>query len=97
MTILDSHDQKARHHLHRSKAARSQAVMITSPVEEVLIRYRATFGEPPPQMFWAGPTERLLAILDEAIRTEREVTQDLIRAQGAEPVPPGAIYGPETP
>jgi hypothetical protein len=71
--------------------------MITSPVEEVLIRYRATFGEPPPLTFWAGPTERLVAILDEAIRTEREVTQDLIRAQGAEPVPPGAIYGPETP
>ena len=71
--------------------------MIRSPLEEVLIRYRATFGEPPPQMFWAGPTERLVAILDEAIRTEREVTQDLIRAQGAEPAPPGAIYGPETP
>jgi hypothetical protein len=70
--------------------------MIT-PLEEVLIRYRATFGEPPPLTFWAGPTERLMAILDEAIRSEREVTQDWIRAQGAEPTPPGAIYGPETP
>ena len=45
--------------------------MIRSPLEEVLIRYRATFGEPPPLTFWAGPTERLMAILDEAIRSER--------------------------
>jgi hypothetical protein len=63
-------------------------------LKDVHKRYREAFGEPAPLLFWGGSKERLVVILEEAIRTGKKVTQDdLLRAQGAtEPAPDDAIY-----
>jgi hypothetical protein len=61
--------------------------------QETLDRYRRTFDESPPLLFWAGTEEALQELLEKAIRENKALTQaDLMRAQGMTPGPDDAVY-----
>ena len=64
-----------------------------SRLRRALDHYKATFGEWPPLFVWNGTRKQLQELCESAIKAGKPLTMDdLIRAQGAEPAPLGAIY-----
>jgi hypothetical protein len=64
-----------------------------SPLRLALNRYRLAFDELPALFVWHGSDEDLIEVIDWAILTNKVLDEDeMIRAQGCEPAPPGSLY-----
>ena len=79
---------------HRDAADGAAAIAMTdekgmSPSE----RYARTFASDPPLVVWDGSGAQLDALMLDAIRRGRALTEnDLLKAQGRKPIRPGVFY-----
>jgi len=56
-------------------------------------RYRERFDDGLPMMVWRGSDDELIRLAEAAMDRGEPLTEDeLIRAQGGEPAPAGALY-----